>query len=131
MIILDEQMGKDLVLVIDDDPLVLASVQQILEVTGWRALTAADGVSGIELFRKHQDEVGAVLLDMSMPGMSGTETFQALHQIDAGVKILLLSGHSEQELTGQSPQLGQAAFLRKPFDLDALVESVALILAAD
>ena len=65
-----------------------------------------------------------MLLDLSMPGLSGEETFEALRAIDPSVRVLLSSGYSEAEATRRFVGRGLAGFLQKPYRPGALVEAV-------
>ncbi len=112
------------VLVIDDEKAVRNAVVDILELEGLRALTAANGDEGIALYKSHADEIGLVLLDLSMPGKSGRETFEALQQFDPNVRILLSSGFSEADATQGLASPSLVGFLQKPYRLNTLVQQL-------
>lgn len=112
------------VLVIDDEEPVREAVTDILAMEDIRVYTAVDGQTGITLFQEHQQEIELVLLDLSMPGLSGHQTFQALRQIDNELKIVLSSGYSEAEINRQFSGENVAGFLPKPFKLDTLVQTI-------
>lgn len=115
---------NQLVLIIDDEEAVREAVSDILEFVGIGVLTAVDGVSGIDLFRAHQHEIDLVLLDLSMPGLNGADTFQELRKIDPTVKVILSSGFDEAEVTRQFVGQGLAGFLQKPYNMKDLVVKV-------
>jgi two-component system, cell cycle sensor histidine kinase and response regulator CckA len=74
--------------------------------------------------RQHQAQISLVILDMTMPEMSGAKTFEAIRQIAPTVKVLLSSGFS---VDGQAQELldrGCNGFIQKPFDLAALSEKI-------
>ncbi len=112
------------ILVIDDEESVREAVADILEMEDIRVYTAIDGQTGITLYQEHQQEIDLVLLDLSMPGLSGHQTFQALRQMDGELKIILSSGYSEAEINHQFSGENIAGFLSKPFRLDTLVQIV-------
>ena len=112
------------VLVIDDEPFICEAVTDILETIGLHVIAVGGGEAGIEEFRQHADQIGVVLLDMKMPGLSGAETYQALRQIDANVKVILSSGYHEAEVTEQFDQQGISAFLQKPYNSALLTQQV-------
>lgn len=116
--------GHQTILVIDDEEAVREAVFDILGFEGWRVLTAVDGPAGIELFKICYREVDLVLLDLSMPGMSGAETFQKLKEIEPEVKVILSSGFDEAEVTRHFVGAGLAGFLQKPYDMQHLVKKV-------
>ncbi len=112
------------VLVIDDEACVREVIESMLIDRGVRVHSAADGSEGIELFRTYQHEIDVVLLDLTMPGRSGHEVMQELRAIDPAVRIVIVSGYSEGEVSARSPGAPADDFLRKPFTLQALLEHV-------
>jgi len=117
-----EQMGK--VLVIDDEQVVRETVCDILDLHEIEVLTAADGASGLEVAGIHRDEIALVVLDLSMPGMSGEETLQRLRELDPKLPVLLSSGYSADEAAERFSAVGANGFLKKPYSARALVEAV-------
>ena len=116
--------GNGLVLVVDDEPAVLETIASILDQAGVPWAAASDGEAAVRLFRERAAHVHLVLLDLSMPGLSGEETFEALREIDPNVRVLLSSGYSEAEATRKFVGRGLAGFLQKPYRPGALVEAV-------
>ncbi|MEZ4513336.1 MAG: PAS domain S-box protein [Chloroflexota bacterium] len=115
------------VLVIDDEEGVRESAEDILESVGWRVLTAVDGHSGIELYQTHHPTINLVLLDLSMPGLSGRETLSKLQKINDSVCVILSSGYSEAEAAQNLGKLGVKGFLQKPYSLEQLVAIMSSI----
>ena len=111
-----------LVLVIDDEAPVREAVSDILEMEGIRVLTAANGDAGIALYQAQSEAIDVVLLDLSMPGKSGHETFEALKAIDPNVRILLSSGYSEADATRGFTSPPLVGFLQKPYRLDTFLQ---------
>ncbi len=108
------------ILVIDDEE----AVVDILEFEGLDVITAVDGQTGIDLYKTRQTDVGLVLLDLSMPGLSGAETFQELKIIDPEVKVVLSSGYEEAEVSRHFVGKGLVGFLQKPYNMSRLVHKV-------
>ncbi|NKQ34281.1 MAG: tetratricopeptide repeat protein [Chloroflexi bacterium] len=117
-----------IILVIDDEETVCEAVCDILELDDIEAITASDGAKGLALFQARQADIGAVILDLTMPGMSGEETFQALREMDTAVPIILSSGFNEDEITHRFPQHKPNAFLHKPYRAEQLLEIVKSVL---
>ena len=116
------------VLVIDDEEDVREILQMMLESTGLVVLTAADGPEGIELFRRQSSHIAAVLLDMTMPRMSGVEVLNELRVLDEDVPVLLCSGYGPQNTPGKLPLDQIAGFIAKPFEMDHLLETVFAVI---
>ena len=115
------QSGTGTVLIVDDERPVREVARRILEHAGFAARTAAAAVEGIEHFRAHADEIDAVLLDMTMPELSGEEVFRELRRIRPGVRVVLTSGYTEQDALCRFNETGLAGFISKPFDADTLI----------
>jgi signal transduction histidine kinase/ActR/RegA family two-component response regulator len=113
-----------LVLVIDDEEPVREAVSDILGEEGIETLQAEDGRSGLELYQAHLLEIGLVILDLSMPGMSGQETFRELRQLNSAVPVLLSSGYSREEVARSFGDEGVASFLQKPYSIADLIRKV-------
>ncbi len=112
------------VLVIDDEEVVREAVADALEAEGIRYRLAADGDSGVALFREHSGEIGLVLLDLSMPGRSGEDTYSELRRVDGAVPVLLSSGFAEEEARRRFGGKDLAGFLQKPYRFPTLLAEV-------
>lgn len=112
------------VLIIDDEEPVREAISDILGMEGLPVLTAADGAAGLALYRQWQAEVGLILLDLSMPGLSGEETFHELRDINPNVRVVLSSGYSQTEAARRFINQPVAGFLQKPYDVEALIAEV-------
>ncbi|MEZ4645382.1 MAG: PAS domain S-box protein [Chloroflexota bacterium] len=113
-----------LVLLIDDEEPVREAVADILASVDVSVLTAANGMEGVALYREHAAEINLVILDLSMPGMSGEETFQQLRRIDPHVQVILSSGYNRSEATRRFSGKGLVTFLQKPFSSTVLINTV-------
>ena len=125
----DEWRGRGTVLIIDDEPAVCHVARVMLEKAGLTVMAAPDGQAGVELFRQHRDEIDAVLLDLTMPRMSGEETLRQLRRIREDVPVILTSGYDENHATRRFTSDRLAGFLQKPFELTALVGQFRRVMA--
>ena len=117
------------VLVIDDEDYMLEVVRDILGIHGHAALLAISGEKGIEMMRLFQDRIDLVLLDLTMPGLSGVETCRHLRQVAPWIPVILSSGFAVEEATGQMRDMDLAGFLQKPYlaaDFLRMVEAVPI-----
>lgn len=112
------------ILIIDDEEPVREAISDILGMEGLPVLTAADGATGLELYRQWQAEIGLILLDLSMPGLSGEETFHELRGLNPEVRVVLSSGYSQTEAARRFVNEPVAGFLQKPYDVEALIAEV-------
>jgi PAS domain S-box-containing protein len=113
-----------LVLVIDDEEPVREAVRDILEMEGIKVITAANGAKGVELYRRQAEAINLVVLDLSMPGLGGEETFQALRAANPQVNVILSSGYSEAEVSRRFQEDQIVDFVQKPFDVADFVERI-------
>jgi len=117
--------GTGLVLLIDDDKGVRTATRRMLDFLGFGVLEAESGPRGLELFRLRHRDVHVVILDMTMPEMSGEETFHELRKIRENVAVVLTSGYDEQEATRRFTGQGLAGFLQKPYTTVELSATLA------
>jgi CheY-like chemotaxis protein len=120
--------GSGTILLVDDDETVLAVGGMMLGEAGFEVRTAHDGREAVEIFRQHQDEIVGVVLDLSMPHMGGEETFRELRRIREDVKVVLSSGNLEQDATKRFAGKGLAGFVKKPYEVDALIGQLRHVL---
>ena len=113
-----------IVLVVDDEEAIREAVRDILELVEIQSILAANGREAIELFMQHRAQIRAILLDLRMPVMSGTETYEKLRELDPQVRIILSSGYDEKMSTLDFDADAALMFLRKPYALDALLACV-------
>lgn len=120
--------GNATILVIDDEPVVRQTAKSMLERYGYTVLVAENGKEGVDLFRIIADKVALVILDMSMPVMSGEETLRNLKLINPQVVVMLSSGFNEVEAIRRFTGKGLAGFIQKPYSMAELAERVKLTL---
>ena len=109
------------ILVVDDDPAFLHSLELILQVAGFAVTTAENGVRGLQAFRNRGPDL--VLIDVMMPRLDGLETVKQMRCERPGAKIVVMSGSARPDnldLPTAARELGAAAFLEKPFEPTAL-----------
>ena len=118
------------VLLVDDEDLILRTTGAALEALGLKVTTAQDGVEALALFREAVPRPDLVLMDLTMPRMDGREAFQAMHDLDPSVPVVLSSGFTEQDslqtITGEGP----AGFIQKPYQIAELRRVIQRVLGA-
>jgi signal transduction histidine kinase/CheY-like chemotaxis protein len=124
-------MGSGTILVVDDEEIVRKISRNVLENFGYRALLAENGEIAVDLFARMPQQISLVLLDMTMPVMSGAETLPHLQRMRPDVKVILTSGYSEMDATRRFSGTGLAGFLQKPFTAAQLAEKVKAVLERD
>lgn len=108
------------VLVVDDEEIIRAVSVSMLEELGYETLVAESGDEALKIFRREGVSINVVLLDQVMPGMDGVTVFKELRSIQPGIKVLLASGFSHQEVSERFRGLGLNGFIPKPYTLKNL-----------
>lgn len=111
-------------LLVDDEQVVLDVGRAMLDKLGYQVMTASTGTQAVEVYRSNRDKIEMVILDMIMPGMSGSETFDALQAINPEIRVLLSSGYSIDGEATTILEKGCRGFIQKPFGLDQLDRKV-------
>ena len=119
--------GSETVLIVDDEPAVRNTARQMLELRGYTVMVAGDGREGLELFRRHRDDIDLVLLDQSMPHLTGQDVLREIRAEMPGTRVIIFTGYPARV----SDFEGATDLLQKPFTLDKLVSSVREILDRD
>lgn len=112
------------VLVIDDELHVRETVKDMLEFEGINVVPASNGLKGIEIFDANRERIDLVILDLSMPGLSGEKTLAELKRLDSSVKVLLSSGYSELEVAQKFSNGDILGFIQKPYQVEFLLQEV-------
>ncbi len=112
------------VLVVDDEEMVRNLVRTALDKEGYGTVTADDGLAGISTLEEMGDQVGCILLDMTMPRMDGEAALREMKSIAPDIPVVIMSGHSEKQIFERFTNGEVADFLPKPFTLEQLRNAV-------
>jgi PAS domain S-box-containing protein len=120
--------GRERILLVEDEDAVRDMVSESLQRHGYEVEEAPDGLKALEVYKTNPEAFDMVLTDVVMPGMSGGELAAALRRIDPSVKVLFMSGYSDDALVSRGVSRDGMAFLEKPFTQDALSKKVRGVL---
>lgn len=120
--------GAGRVLLAEDEELVREVTTRMLQSLGYQVVAMPDGEQAVDYFREHPGKIDVAVIDMIMPNMDGRETFQALKQIDPGIKAVLCTGYDRNERVQGALDDGILGFAHKPYDLKELSEALASVL---
>lgn len=112
--------GSGTILVVDDEEIIRNMLSEILEKLGYKILLAEDGRHGVEVFKKYQDKIDIVVLDMNMPVMGGRETFRKMKAINPDVRALLATGFAMNQSSQDLLDEGFLGYITKPFTINQL-----------
>jgi PAS domain S-box-containing protein len=123
-----QMVGSGTILLVDDEDMVREPASRLLARLGFSVLTAVNGREALDVFRANRDKIECVILDLTMPEMSGEEAFQELRRMKSDLKIILSSGYGETESIRSFPGRGPDGFLQKPYQLKQLAAKLREVL---
>lgn len=122
-------MSNATVWIVDDDDAVCDSLQLLLKTVGLESKAFPDGPSFLRSY--DTDQAGCVVVDLRMPGMSGLELQEALHQRQALSPIIFITGHGTVDSAVHAMRAGAIDFLQKPFDDEVLLDTIQRAIRLD
>jgi CheY-like chemotaxis protein len=122
--ILNPEGGRELILIIDDEPEIAEFASTILAQEGYKVVVAREGFEALKIFQQIHDQIGLIILDFFLPVMDGDAVFEELKAIDPGVNVVLSSGFAEQNKIGAMLAQGLRGFMAKPYTREKLLEQV-------
>ncbi|HEU5261937.1 MAG TPA: response regulator [Gemmatimonadales bacterium] len=120
--------GTETVLLAEDEPLVRTLARKVLEQAEYRVLAAARGAEALDIAQRHDGPIHLLLTDIVMPEMSGRELAHRLAELRPGVRVLYMSGYSDEAVAQQGALDHGAPLLQKPFTPAALAQKVREVL---
>jgi PAS domain S-box-containing protein len=120
--------SRGTILVIDDEPVVLAVACGILRRGGFTVHSAQGGLAGLACYTQHAEQLDAVLLDLTMPEMDGAEVYRALLDQGCSLPVVFSSGYAAAEVQLRLGAVSPAALLQKPYSGDELLAVLERIL---
>ncbi|HEY2955009.1 MAG TPA: PAS domain S-box protein [Candidatus Eisenbacteria bacterium] len=126
----DRLHGVETVLLVEDEEAVRSLVRDALEGRGYRVLVACNGVEALDLAGRYAETIDLLVSDVVMPHMNGGELAQRLERIKPGLRVLFVSGYTDDAIIRHGVLEARTAFLQKPFGLDVLARTVREVLDA-
>jgi CheY-like chemotaxis protein len=121
--------GQGVVLVVDDEKNVLRTTDLLLRGFGFEVVVARDGVEAVDVFRARSAEIDVVLLDLTMPRMSGLETLEQLRRIAPAIPVVITSGYGAGPFDDEPRQgEGPNAVLPKPYAAEHLLATIQRVM---
>ena len=120
--------GKETLLVVDDEDMILEVASDMLEALGYTVLTARGGKEALNVYENQKDDIDLVILDMIMPDLGGGAVYDKLKAMNPELKVLLSSGYSINGQAAEILERGCNGFIQKPFNLGELSRKLRSIL---
>lgn len=119
---------QELIMIVDDEPLIQQVIQNTLEAYNYRTLLASDGFEAISLYVERPERVSAVLMDIMMPSIDGLTAIRTLQELNPQVRIIATSGLASNSQLAQEIGTGVKAFLAKPYTAEELLNTLHQVL---
>ena len=120
--------GSATILLVDDEELIIDVGQAILEKLGYRVVVSRGGQEAIQMITDRGAEINLVILDMIMPGMDGSTTFDRIREIEPGIPVLLSSGYAINGNADKIVRRGCNGFIQKPYNISELSQKIRKVL---
>ncbi|MBA7570151.1 Sensor kinase CckA [subsurface metagenome] len=117
--------NNETILIIEDEEPVRNFLSEALHMNVYTTVTSCDGCDGLDTYKKMGDSIDLVLLDLTIPKMSGKEILEKIISINPNAKVIISSGHSEEELKILSHA---KRYLLKPFSISTMINTIQAVL---
>jgi two-component system cell cycle sensor histidine kinase/response regulator CckA len=122
-------LTKASILLVEDEEYVREVAREILQLEGYSVIEASNPYEALERYEQHGAEIQLLLTDVVMPGMDGRDLAEKLTQKQPSIKSIFMSGYTENALLRRGVRDLNAAYLQKPFTLQALLDKVRQVIA--
>jgi CheY-like chemotaxis protein len=124
-----EPTGRETILLVDDEKSLRKLGKRVLSEAGYRVLEASDGAMALRVAAEEVGEIDLVLTDVEMPTLGGRGMVDELHEMSPGIRVLFMSGYTDNEILRRGLRSPESAFLQKPFTAETLCAAVRSVLA--
>ena len=123
--------GSETVLVVEDDEMLRSMIKRILEKYGYGCLMAQNGEEGLRIFEENEDLIRLILTDVVMPGMSGQKMAKKLQSKHPGIKVIYMSGYTDNAIVCYGVLDEGTNFMQKPFTPEGLARKVREVIDSE
>ena len=127
----DLPRGTETILVVEDEDILRDLLVRLLEMQGYRVISASDGDEAVKRYDEHVDEIDLVLSDMGLPKRNGWEAVKAMQGIRTSVRALLASGYLDPGQKSEVLKSGIKGFIQKPYKMEDVLKAIRDTLDAE
>jgi CheY-like chemotaxis protein len=120
--------GTETILVVEDEEMLQELVKAMLEMKGYRVVTANDGEEAVEVYRKNQKEIAIVLSDLGLPKLGGFEAFLKMKEINPKIKVVIASGYFDPDQKTEMLKADIKDFVQKPYKPTEILRTLRKVL---
>src|SRR3954469_16528195 len=121
--------GHETILLVDDEKSLRKLGTRVLAAAGYRVLEASDGAMALRVAAEEVGEIDLVLTDVEMPTLGGRGMVDELHELSPGMRVLFMSGYTDNEILRRGIRAAETDFLQKPFTAESLRAAVRGVLS--
>jgi PAS domain S-box-containing protein len=127
--------GNERILIIEDEELLLESLQSMLTKRGYAVVTARDGEEGVRLYALHARDlfgkgIDLIISDIGLPKLEGQDVYRKIMEIDPTAKIILASGFIDPQVRGELKRMGAQHFIQKPYIPEKVLRTIRTVLSS-
>jgi DNA-binding response OmpR family regulator len=112
-------------LVVDDEPGIVDFIQKIYQRKGFTTFGATDGITAVEIFQKESPQISLIDIHMPYSPIDGVETLKRIKELNADAACIMVTRITEKEKVEASRQLGAAAYILKPLEMEDLDKAIS------
>ena len=120
--------GGETILFADDEPFIREYCRETLAEAGYNVILACDGKEALALYTRHKAGIDLVILDLTMPHLSGREVMEVILADRPAARIVISSGYDAERIDGPEPAAGHRGILPKPYNTEELLATVRMAL---
>jgi len=124
-----EPTGRETILLVDDEKSLRKLGKRVLTEAGYHVLEASDGAMALRIAAEQVGEIDLVLTDVEMPTLGGRGMVDELHELSPGLRVLFMSGYTDNEILRRGIRTSETDFLQKPFTAESLCAAVRAVLS--
>jgi response regulator RpfG family c-di-GMP phosphodiesterase len=120
--------GTETLLVVEDEEMLMMSLQMVLVEKGYNVLSAGDGLTALKIYQERENDIALVLTDLGLPTMTGLEVCQRIKKINPNERMVVATGYLDPGMKSEFLKAGIQHFLYKPYDLKQVLKVVREVL---
>jgi len=116
--------GTETLLVVEDEEMLMMSLQMVLVDKGYKVISAGDGLSAVNIYKEQKKEIALVLTDLGLPKMSGMEVCVQIKKLNPHARMIVATGYLDPEMKSEFLKAGIQHFLFKPYELKKVLKVI-------